>query len=290
MIPPDPSITLKDALVSEVELGNLYKNDPQIKQLIDTALDLEGLNRHASIHAAGVVIGDKPLMNYMALFKTGDGQITTSYSMGILEKIGLLKVDFLGLRTLTVIDQTLKIIKERHGRDIIFDTLDDPATYKLLASSQTIGVFQLESSGMRDLLRKLDPRRFEDLIALLALYRPGPIGSGMLDDFMQRKHNRVPIKYDHKKLEPILKETYGIMVYQEQIMQVASALAGFSLAHADLLRRAMSKKNPAVMEKQRENFINGCNKNSINKGMANKLFDLIEHSDMVSISSLGGLC
>jgi DNA polymerase-3 subunit alpha len=277
MIPPDPSITLKDALVSEVELGNLYKNDPQIKQLIDTALDLEGLNRHASIHAAGVVIGDKPLINYMALFKTGDGQITTSYSMGILEKIGLLKVDFLGLRTLTVIDQTLKIIKERHGRDIIFDTLDDPATYKLLASSQTIGVFQLESSGMRDLLRKLDPRRFEDLIALLALYRPGPIGSGMLDDFMQRKHNRVPIRYDHKKLEPILKETYGIMVYQEQIMQVASALAGFSLAHADLLRRAMSKKNPAVMEKQRENFINGCSKNGITKGMANKLFDLIEH-------------
>ena len=279
MIPPDPNLTLRDALESETELKNLYKNDPQITKLIDTALALEGLNRHASIHAAGVVIADKPLNNYMPLFKTGDDQVTTGFSMGILEKIGLLKVDFLGLRTLTVIDETLKLIQQTHGKlvDIKNLPLDDPKTYKLLASAQTIGVFQVESSGMRDLLKKLDPNRFEDIIALLALYRPGPIGSGMLDDFIQRKHNRVPIKYDHKKLEMILKETYGIIVYQEQIMQIASAMAGFSLAQADLLRRAMSKKIPEVMEKQRNNFVSGCVKNQISSTIANKIFDLIEY-------------
>ncbi len=279
MIPPDPNITLKDALESEPELNNLYKNDVQITQLVDTALSLEGLNRHASIHAAGVVIADKPLDNYMPLFKTADEQITTGYSMGILEKIGLLKVDFLGLRTLTVIEQTLKIIKETQGKIVNINniTLDDLKTYKLLSSAQTVGVFQVESSGMRDLLRKLEPGRFEDLIALLALYRPGPIGSGMLDDFMQRKHNRVPIKYDHKKIEAILKETYGIIVYQEQIMQIASTLAGFSLAEADLLRRAMSKKIPEVMEKQRKNFVFGCVKNGISNAIANRIFDLVEH-------------
>jgi len=279
MIPPDPSITLKDALESEAELKNLYKNDPQITKLINTALSLEGLNRHASIHAAGVVIADKPLDNYMPLFKTGDDQITTGFSMGILEKIGLLKVDFLGLRTLTVIYETLKLIKETRGLEINIKKLplDDPHAYKLLASAQTIGVFQLESSGMRDLLKKLEPGRFEDLIALLALYRPGPIGSGMLDDFMQRKHGRIPIKYDHKNLEVILKETYGIIVYQEQIMQIVSSIAGFSLAQADLLRRAMSKKIPEVIEKQRSNFISGCAKNDISASVANKIFDLIEY-------------
>jgi len=279
MIPPDPSITLKDALESEAELKNLYKNDPQITKLINTALSLEGLNRHASIHAAGVVIADKPLDNYMPLFRTGDEQITTGFSMGILEKIGLLKVDFLGLRTLTVIYETLKLIKETRGLEINIKkmSLDDPNAYKLLASAQTIGVFQLESSGMRDLLKKLEPGRFEDLIALLALYRPGPIGSGMLDDFMQRKHGRIPIKYDHKRLEAILKETYGIIVYQEQIMQIVSSIAGFSLAQADLLRRAMSKKIPEVIEKQRSNFISGCAKNDISASVANKIFDLIEY-------------
>lgn len=264
---------------SEPELNNLYKNDPQIKKLITIALSLEGLNRHASIHAAGVVIADKPLNNYMPLFKTGDDQITTGYSMSILEKIGLLKVDFLGLRTLTVIDQTLKINQKTRGLDIDIENiaLDNPATYKLLSAAQTIGVFQLESTGMRDLLRKLEPERLQDLIALLALYRPGPIGSGMLDDFIQRKHNRVPIRYDHAKLETILKETYGIMVYQEQIMQIASQLAGFSLAQADLLRRAMSKKIPEVMEEQRKNFVIGCAKNTISNTIANKIFDLIEY-------------
>ena len=279
MIPPELDMTLKKALESETELNNLYKNDPQITKLINTALSLEGLNRHASVHAAGVVIADKPLDNYMPLFKTGDEQITSGYSMGILEKIGLLKVDFLGLRTLTVISETVKLIKQTQGKEIDIEqlSLDDLRTYKLLSSAHTIGVFQVESSGMRDLLRKLEPNRFEDVIALLALYRPGPIGSGMLDDFMKRKHNLVPIKYEHPKLEPILKETYGIMVYQEQIMQIASSLAGFSLAQADLLRKAMGKKIPEVMEKQRKNFILGCVKDGIKELLANKIFDLIEY-------------
>ena len=279
MIPPDPNMTLKDALEGEAELKNLYRNDPQITKLIDTALILEGLNRHASVHAAGVVIADKPLDNYSPLFKTGDDQITTGYSMGVLEKIGLLKVDFLGLRTLTVISEAVKLIKKTQGIDIDIDglPLDDANTYKLLAAAQTIGVFQIESSGMRDLLKKLEPSRFEDLIALLALYRPGPIGSGMLDDFMKRKHKLIPIKYEHPSLEPILKETYGIMVYQEQIMQIASAMAGFSLAQADILRKAMGKKIPEVMEKQRKNFINGCVKNGVKELLANRIFDLIEY-------------
>jgi len=279
MIPPDPNISLKDALTNEIELNTLYKTDSQITELLNTALSLEGLNRHASIHAAGVVIADKPLDNYSPLFKTGDDQITTGYSMSALDKIGLLKMDFLGLRTLTVIEETLKIIKQTKGvsLDIEIIPLDDRNTYKLLSSAHTIGVFQVESSGMRDLLRKLEPARFEDLIALLALYRPGPIGSGMLDDFIKRKHGLIPVKYEHPKLENILRETYGIMVYQEQIMQIASALAGFTLAQADVLRKAMGKKIPEVMEKQRKNFILGCTKNEIKESLANKIFDLIEY-------------
>lgn len=278
LIPPDPNITLKEA-INEVEINTLYKTDSEINKLLDTAISLEGLNRHASIHAAGVVISDKPLDNYSPLFKTNDEQITTGYSMSALDKIGLLKMDFLGLRTLTVIDHTLKIIKKTKNSDLDIVTipLDDPNTYKLFSSSQTVGIFQVESSGMRDLLKKLVPQRFEDLIALLALYRPGPIGSGMLDDFMKRKHGLIPVKYEHPKLEAILKETYGIMVYQEQIMQVASALAGFSLAQADVLRKAMGKKIPEVMEKQRKNFVLGCINNQIKESLANKIFDLIEY-------------
>jgi DNA polymerase-3 subunit alpha len=279
MIPPELDMTLKKALESEPELNNLYRNDAEVTKLINTGLSLEGLNRHASVHAAGVVIADKPLREYSPLFKTSDDQITTGFSMGILEKIGLLKVDFLGLRTLTVVDQAVKIIKETQGRSLNIQKLplDDPQTYKLLCSAQTMGVFQVESSGMRDLLKKLEPERFEDLIALLALYRPGPIGSGMLNDFIKRKHKLIPIRYEHPKLEDVLKETYGIMVYQEQIMQIASLLAGFSLAQADILRKAMGKKIPEVMEKQRSNFLHGCVKNGIKESTATKIFDLIEY-------------
>ncbi|HNX81582.1 MAG TPA: DNA polymerase III subunit alpha [Candidatus Omnitrophota bacterium] len=278
LIPPDLDMTLKKALEQEKELKGLYQSDAQVKQLINTGLDLEGLNRHASVHAAGVLIADKPLQEYSPLYKTNDDQITTGYSMGSLEKIGLLKVDFLGLRTLTVIDQTLRHIKAKQGKVLDLETvpLDDVATYKLLASGQTIGVFQVESTGMRDLLRKLEPERFEDIIALIALYRPGPLNSGMVDDFIKRKHGTVPIRYDHPKLETVLKETYGVMVYQEQVMQITSLLAGFTLAQADLLRKAMGKKIPEIMEKQRSIFINGAVKNGIRELVATKIFDQIE--------------
>ncbi|MFH0877953.1 MAG: DNA polymerase III subunit alpha [Candidatus Omnitrophota bacterium] len=278
LVPPEQGITLQDALKSD-ELKNLYENNPQVKQLMDKARDLEGLSRHASVHAAGVVISDKPLDTYMPLCKIDETQITSGYSMKALEKIGLLKMDFLGLRTLTVIAECLKIVKRTRGLDLVIEeiSLDDANTFALLASAQTIGVFQLESAGMRDLLKKLNPSRFEDLIALLALYRPGPIGSGMLDDFIMRKRGFKPILYDHPKLEKILKDTYGIMVYQEQVMQIASELAGFSMAEADLLRRAMAKKIPEDMEKQRQKFIEGCIRDRISGRIATKIFDLIDY-------------
>ncbi len=278
LVPAELGITLEDALKTD-ELKNLYANNPQVKQLIDTAKDLEGLSRHASVHAAGVVISDKPLDDYMPLCKIDEATVTSGYSMKALEKIGLLKMDFLGLRTLTVIDEALKIIKRTKSMDIDINNilLDDKKTFELFANAHTIGVFQLESAGMRDILKKLKPTCFEDLIAILALYRPGPIGSGMIDDFIQRKNGLKPIRYDHPKLEKVLKDTYGIMVYQEQVMQIASELAGFSLAQADLLRRAMAKKIPEEMDKQRSQFVEGCVKNKIEKKIATKIFDLIDY-------------
>ncbi len=279
LIPSDLDITLTAALQAEPELKVLYKNNPQGKQLLDTSLALEGLTRHASTHAAGVVISEEELTNYIPLFKTGDGQITTGVAMDSLEKIGLLKMDFLGLRTLTVIDETIKIIKRMKAKepDIENISLEDKKTFQLLSQAKTAGVFQLESRGMRDLLKKLNPEKFEDLVALLAIYRPGPIGSGMVDDFMKRKHRQIPIIYDDERLKPILEETYGIIIFQEQVIRIASELAGFSLSQADILRRAMSKKNTEVMEKQRKYFVAGCAKNEIKRNVANKIFNLIEH-------------
>ena len=279
LIPNDLNITLNEALERESELRNLYKNDPKIAQLIDTSLVLEGLTRHASTHAAGVVISEEPLINYVPLYKIQDGQITTGYSMSSLEKIGMLKMDMLGLRTLTVISEALKIIKRTKNEVLDIDSisLEDKNTYKLLANAESVGVFQLESSGMRDLLKKLKPERFEDIIALLALFRPGPIGSGMLDDFMRRKHGEIKIRYDHPLLEPILKETYGVILYQEQAMRIASRLAGFSLGQADNLRRAMAKKTPEVMIQMRKLFLEGCLKNAIDRKSADKIFDQIEY-------------
>ncbi|MCM8782103.1 MAG: DNA polymerase III subunit alpha, partial [Candidatus Omnitrophica bacterium] len=279
LIPADPNITLAQALQQEPEMSNLYKTDTRIKQLIDTSKVLEGLTRHASTHAAGVVISDRPLIDYIPLFKTNDEQITTGLPMTSLEKVGILKMDFLGLKTLTVIDETIKILKRTKNiqLDITQVPLDDPKTFRLLSNAETIGVFQLESSGMRELLKKLKPNKFEDIIAVLALFRPGPIGSGMTEDFITRKHKRVQVKYDHPKLEPILKETYGIIVYQEQVMRIASELAGFTLSQADNLRRAMSKKTPEVMEEARDHFISGAVKNGIDKKIAEKIFNLIEY-------------
>lgn len=279
MVPNDLNITLAQALKSSPELNNLYKTDPRVTQLIDTSLVLEGLARHASTHAAGVVICEKPLTEFIPLFKMGEAQVTTGYPMTSLEKIGLLKMDFLGLRTLTVIDETLKIIKKIRNIDIDITAapLDDEATYRLLADADSTGVFQLESSGMRDLLRKFKPEKFEDIIAILALFRPGPMGSGMLDDFIERKHGKIEIKYDHPSLEPILKDTYGIIVFQEQVMRIAYTLAGFTLAQADSLRRAMSKKTPEIMTEARKHFIDGCVKKGINTRTADKIFNLIEY-------------
>ncbi len=280
LIPAELGITLKDALEKEPELKKLYKDDETSRQIIDTAQVLEGLNRHASVHAAGVVISDKPLNEYIPLFRTTDGQITTGYSMDGIAKIGLLKMDFLGLRTLTVISQAVKIIKRTQGIEIDIEKipLNDKKTFEILGKAQSFGIFQLESAGMRDLLKKSKPTQFEDLITILALYRPGPMGSGMLEDYIRRKKGEIPVRYDHPKLEPVLKETYGIIVYQEQVMQMASTLAGFTMIQADGLRRAMSKKVQAIMEKARRDFVDGCKKTSnIKEEQANKLFDLIDY-------------
>jgi len=280
LIPNELGINLKEALEKEPQLKELCHKDKSASEIMKTAQILEGLNRHASTHAAGVVISDKPLNEYVPLYKTSDGQITTGFSMNGIAKIGLLKMDFLGLRTLTVINETVKMIKHIHDVDVDIGSipLDDKKTFENLSKANSFGVFQLESAGMRELLKKIEPSEFSDLITILALYRPGPMGSGMLDDYIKRKRGIKEIKYDHPKLEPILKETYGIMVYQEQVMKIPVVLAGFSLVQADHLRRAMSKKISSVMDKMRKDFVNGCYKTSqINETRANRLFDLIDY-------------
>ena len=275
LIPFELGMTLTRALELSPELKGLYESDPKVGELIDTSMKLEGLTRHASTHAAGVVIADGDLTDSIPLFKTSDDQITTGYAMESLEKVGLLKMDFLGLRTLTVVEETVKIVKRTRGVELDWATvpLDDAATYKMLGNAESTGVFQLESSGMRDLLRKLKPDRLEDMIALLALFRPGPIGSGMLDDFIKRRHGQVKAAYDHPLLEPILKDTYGILVFQEQVMRIAHDIAGFSLGRADILRRAMGKKDPEVMEQARADFIEGAVRNGLDRRVAEQIFE-----------------
>jgi len=279
MLPLDSSITIQGALNTDKEFKALYKSDSRISNLIDMAKSLEGLTRHASTHAAGVVISDKPLTEYVPLFRSTDGQLATGYSMSSLEKVGLLKMDFLGLRTLTVISEAIKIIKRTKNTDLDIHnvSLEDENTFDLLKNARTLGVFQLESSGMRDLLKKLSPSKFEGIIALLSLYRPGPIGSGMVDDYISCKKGKKSIRYDHPKLKPILESTYGVILFQEQVMQIASEVAGFSLSEADLLRRAMSKKTPEVMEDMKKGFIEGAKKNKANPNIAEKIFNLIVH-------------
>ncbi len=279
-IPPDLGMTIEKALDVEPELAKMCDQDRTAKDIIDTAKVLEGLNRHASIHAAGVVISDQPLTEYVPLYKSTDGQVTTGYTMDGIAQIGLLKMDFLGLRTLTVIAKAVAWIKQTQGIDLEIETIpiDDAKTYHLLADAQSCGIFQLESAGMKDLLRKSRPAQFEDVITILALYRPGPMGSGMLDDYVKRKKGEAQVVYPHPKLETILKETYGMIVYQEQVMQTASILAGFTMAQADNLRSAMSKKKVDVMVKMRENFVHGCAQTSgIQEKEANELFDLIDY-------------
>lgn len=280
LVPNDLGITLDEALEKEPRLKELCEEDKSANDIIETAKVLEGLNRHASTHAAGVVISDKPLDEYVPLFKTSDDQITTGFTMDGIAKIGLLKMDFLGLRTLTVISEAVKLIEKRHSVKLDMQklSLEDKKTYDLLSGAHTFGVFQLESAGMRELLKKIKPSEFEDIISVLALYRPGPMGSGMLDDFIQRKRGEVHFEYDHPKLEAVLKHTYGIIVYQEQVMQIAVVLAGFSLVQADHLRRAMGKKIVSVMQKMRVDFIEGCKKTSqMTEDRAARMFDLIDY-------------
>ena len=279
LVPNDPGITLEQAIEIEPELKQRYEDDPTVKQLINTSKRLEGLNRHASTHAAGVVISDKPLQKRIPLFKTADDQITTGFSMKSLERIGMLKMDFLGLKTLTVIDRAVKIVKRTTGEDVDIEKilLNDEKTFELLGRAETAGIFQLESSGMRDLLRKIQPDKLEDLIAILALYRPGPMGSGMLDEFIKRKQGHIEVKYDHPTLEPILEETYGIIVFQEQVMKIASALAGFTMAEADNVRKVMAKKIPEALEGLKGKFLEGAEKNNVDNATAEKVWDFIAY-------------
>jgi DNA polymerase-3 subunit alpha len=277
MIPNDIGITLKKALEISADLKKAYENDPQVRRLIEHAFTLEGLARQAGTHAAGVVIGAEPLTNVVPLTRGTDGnEIITQYSMDPLGDLGLLKMDFLGLKTLTVIKEAVDLIEKTRGEriDIRKIPLDDPKTFDLLNKANTIGVFQLESTGMRDLCRRIGVDSIDVIIALIALFRPGPMN--MLNDYVERKHGKIKITYDHPLLEPILKETYGVFVYQEQVMQAASALAGYTLGAADILRRAMGKKKPEEMEKQREIFVRGCAKtNKIPRPKAERIFDTL---------------
>jgi DNA polymerase-3 subunit alpha len=277
MIPFDLKMTLEKALKQSPELKEAYENEEVTRELIDTAFVLEDLTRNASVHAAGVVIGDQPLVNLLPLKQDEDGVIVTQYAMGPVGNLGLLKMDFLGLKTLTVIRNTCEMIKQTHGIEVPIDDLplDDAKTYDLLNKANTLGVFQLESGGMRDLCRKFQISSVEHITALIALYRPGPME--LIPEFISRRHGEVKIEYEHELLEPICRETYGIMVYQEQVMQAAQVLAGYSLGRADLLRRAMGKKKLEEMAKQRESFVKGCaSVNHIPADQANQIFDLLE--------------
>lgn len=278
LVPAQLNITLDTALAQEAHLREQVDQTPQFQDLFRAAKSLEGLARHASTHAAGLVISDAPLTDHVPLYTGSDGEVVTQFPMGDVEKIGLVKFDFLGLKTLTMIRQAEALIHETHPEAAPFAIdhvpLDDPATFTLLSSGKTMGLFQLESTGMRDLLTRLRPDTFEDLIAILALYRPGPMD--LIPDFIGRKQGRIPITYDWPTLEPILKSTYGVIVYQEQVMAIAHQVAGFSLGQADILRRAMGKKKPEEMEKLRKKFIDGCCHNQVPPTLADALFTLIE--------------
>ncbi|WP_158944256.1 DNA polymerase III subunit alpha [Granulicella sp. S190] len=278
MIPPTIGITIDQALKDSPTLAGAYEGDPKIKELIDAALRLEGLVRGAGVHAAGVVIAPKPLTELVPVTRAKNDDIVTAYDMKAVEKMGLLKMDFLGLTTLTVIDDALKLIKSTTGIDVDMSTvpLDDVKTYEqVYHRALTSGVFQFESGGMRDVLRRYKPNTVEDLTALNALYRPGPIQGGMIDDFIERKWGRRAVSYELPELEMILRETLGVIVYQEQVMQISNVLAGYSLGDSDLLRRAMGKKDPAEMAKQRDRFMSGAAANKHPKDTAGKIFDLM---------------
>ncbi|WP_243358687.1 DNA polymerase III subunit alpha [Fundidesulfovibrio terrae] len=278
LIPEDLKMTIDKALNMEPELSVLVEQDPKIARLIDVSRRLEGLSRHASTHAAGVVISDLPMTEYVPLYQGKNQEIVTQWDMKRVEKIGLVKFDFLGLKTMTVIQDALEIIRGMGQEPPDLDSLPltDRDTYDLFSRGDTDGIFQVESDGMRKYLRQLKPNCFEDIIAMLALYRPGPLGSGMVQEFIDRKHGIVEVKYPHPDLEPVLKPTYGVIVYQEQVMQIAQVLSGYSLGEGDLLRRAMGKKIAEEMAKQRTRFLEGTRKKAIPDDQANEIFDLME--------------
>jgi DNA polymerase-3 subunit alpha len=314
LVPNTLNITLDDAITAEPRLTEMMTASPKLKEVVEFAKALEGQVRHASTHAAGVVISGEPLTDYVPLFRGSNGEVVTQYAKDDLEAIGLVKFDFLGLRTLTLLDHAVRLVNQTRearapaahgthpgarGVGASEDTasplaaraptdddqllqlqqiaLNDPEVYRTLSTGQTTAIFQLESRGMRDLLVKMAPERFEDLIAILALYRPGPIGSGMVEDFIKRKRGKTAISFDLPQLRPILEETYGVIVYQEQVMRIAAEVAGFSLGQADLLRRAMGKKKQEEMDKQRARFVEGAKAQGVTKAKAEKLFDLMAY-------------
>jgi len=278
MVPTTLNIKLEDAIKESPALQQAYESDAQVRELLDTAKKLEGMVRNAGVHAAGVVISPRPLNELVPLHKTKNDEIVTAFDMVAIEKLGLLKMDFLGLTTLTILDDSLKLIAQTRGERVVLENigLDDSETYeKVFHKGLTSGVFQFESRGMRDVLRRYQPNSIEDLTALNALYRPGPIQCGMIDDFIDRKHGRKKIEYELPELQEILQETLGVIVYQEQVMQIANRLAGYSLGEADLLRRAMGKKKHEEMAQQRERFIEGAVQRGYPPKKIEKIFDLM---------------
>ncbi len=277
LIPNQLNISLDDALQQSPQLRSQIEGDERLRDLMDVAKRLEGLARHASTHAAGVVISPQPLTEIVPIYTSNREEITTQYDMGALERLGLLKMDFLGLTTLTVLDDAVRMVQQNRGMALELDRLplDDAETYQLFARGDTTAIFQFESHGMRDILRRYQPTRLEDLTALNALYRPGPIQGGMIDDFINRKQGKKKVSYDLPELKEILEETYGVIVYQEQVMQIANRLAGFTLGEADILRRAMGKKKREEMAAQREKFMVGCRANKVAEKKAERIFDLM---------------
>jgi DNA polymerase III subunit alpha len=278
LVPNILNVTLSDALKIEPRLKELKETDPTINELLTIAEALEGLPRHASTHAAGVVISTNPITETVPLYKGPKNEVLTQFDMKSVQEMGLIKFDLLGLNNLTIIRNTLEKIEQTHGEKINLQRipLDDPAAYELLGRGDTTGVFQLESSGMRELLTKIKPQTFEDLIALIAIYRPGPLESGMVADYIKRKHGEIPVEYPLPELEEILKETLGIIIYQEQVMQIAGLLSDYTMGEADILRRAMGKKIKEVMAQQRDRFLEGTKKKKIDQKKAEAIFDLMD--------------
>ncbi|MBT3455896.1 DNA polymerase III subunit alpha [bacterium] len=280
LIPDQLKITLKEAIEQEPRLQELIDSNPQVSKLFDLAFNLEGLTRHASKHAAGIVITPQPVDEVLPLYiPSKTTELVAQYAMTELESIGFLKMDFLGLKNLTLIDKTVKLVKKNHAIELDMDhlPLDDPKAFELICAGKTSGVFQLESDGLKEVLRKLQPEKFEDIIAVNALYRPGPLGSGMVDDFIERRHGRAKISYLFKELAPILEETYGVIVYQEQVMKIASTVGGYSLGESDILRRAMGKKKVDVMAEQRKLFLERAKGKGFDSKKSAELFDLMAY-------------